>query len=123
MVALQPGFRRRGHPEQLAAACISTGLIFTDLGAPSVKEALMSMGARSEYRLKDATIDRHHQKYAGWSWWYLLFLIQFIAVLWPPFYNKVDPSLIGIPFFYWYQLLWVILGAILTAIVHFATED
>jgi len=31
--------------------------------------------------------------------------------------------LIGMPFFYWYQLLWVILGAILTAIVHFATDD
>jgi hypothetical protein len=21
----------------------------------------------------------------GWSWWYLLFVVQFIAVLWPPF--------------------------------------
>jgi hypothetical protein len=27
------------------------------------------------------------------------------------------------PFFYWYQLLWVIIGAALTAIVYFATED
>ena len=58
----------------------------------------------------------------GWSWWYLLFVIQFIAVLWPPFYNKAEPALIGMPFFYWYQLLWVIIGAILTAIVYFATE-
>jgi hypothetical protein len=66
---------------------------------------------------------RHHQTYTGWSWWYLLFLIQFIAVLWPPFYNRAEPALIGVPFFYWYQLLWVILGAILTAIVHFATQD
>ena len=41
----------------------------------------------------------------GWSWWYLLLLVQFVAVLWPPFYNKADPTLIGIPFFYWYQLL------------------
>ncbi|MBV9017232.1 MAG: DUF3311 domain-containing protein, partial [Alphaproteobacteria bacterium] len=23
-----------------------------------------------------------------WSWWYLLLLVQFVAVLWPPFYNK-----------------------------------
>jgi hypothetical protein len=46
---------------------------------------------------------------SAWSWWYLLFVIQFVAVLWP--------------FFYWYQLLWVIIGAILTAIVYFATED
>jgi hypothetical protein len=27
------------------------------------------------------------------------------------------------PFFYWYQLGWVIVGAILTAIVYFATRD
>jgi hypothetical protein len=58
----------------------------------------------------------------AWSWWYLLFVVQFIAVLWPPFYNKAEPALIGMPFFYWYQLLWVIIGAILTAIVYFATE-
>jgi hypothetical protein len=40
----------------------------------------------------------------GWSWWYLLFIIQFVAVLWPPFYNKAEPatacrSSIGISFF------------------------
>jgi len=58
----------------------------------------------------------------GWSWWYLLFLIQFIAVIWPPFYNKAEPSWIGLPFFYWYQLLWVLIGAVLTAIVYFATD-
>ena len=58
----------------------------------------------------------------GWSWWYLLFIIQFVAVLWPPFYNRVEPSLGGMPFFYWYQLLWVIIGAIFTAIVYFATD-
>ncbi len=58
----------------------------------------------------------------GWSWWYLLFIIQFVAVLWPPFYNKAEPAVAGMPFFYWYQLLWVIIGAILTAIVYFVTE-
>ncbi len=58
----------------------------------------------------------------GWSWWYLLFVIQFVAVLWPPFYNTVEPSWAGIPFYYWYQMLMVIVGAVLTAIVYFATE-
>ena len=62
----------------------------------------------------------HHQ--SAWSWWYLLFVIQYVFVLWPPLYNRVEPSLGGIPFFYRYQLLWVIIGAILTAIVYFATE-
>lgn len=59
---------------------------------------------------------------SGWSWWYLLFIIQFVAVLWPPFYNRADPAWLGMPFFYWYQLLWVIIAAILTAIVYFAVE-
>ena len=58
----------------------------------------------------------------GWSWWYLLFAIQYVAVLWPPFYNRAEPAWAGIPFFYWYQLLWVLIGAGLTAIVYFATE-
>ncbi|MGH6677462.1 MAG: DUF3311 domain-containing protein [Bradyrhizobium sp.] len=57
-----------------------------------------------------------------WSWWYLLLLVQFVAALWVPFYNKAEPALGGIPFFYWYQLLWILIGAVLTAIVYFATE-
>jgi Protein of unknown function (DUF3311) len=47
--------------------------------------------------------------------------VQFIAVLWPPFYNRLEPQWAGVPFFY--QLLWVIIGAVLTAIVYFQTED
>lgn len=55
-------------------------------------------------------------------WWYLLFLVQFVAVLWPPFYNRADPYWLGIPFFYWYQLLWVVLGGACTAVVYFVTR-
>ncbi|MGA8706946.1 MAG: DUF3311 domain-containing protein [Steroidobacteraceae bacterium] len=54
-------------------------------------------------------------------WWYLLFLLQFIAVLWPPFYNRVEPTLLGLPFFYWYQLAWVFISALMTAVIYFAT--
>jgi hypothetical protein len=69
------------------------------------------------------TMNEQGERRSGWSWWYLLFVLQFVAVLWPPFYNSVEPSWAGIPFFYWYQLLWVIVGAVLTGIVYFATED
>ena len=62
-------------------------------------------------------------KRGGWSWWYLLFLIQFAVALWPPFYNKVEPAFIGIPFFYWFQLLWVIVSAVSTGVVYFATDE
>ncbi|MEV0788863.1 DUF3311 domain-containing protein [Kribbella sp. NPDC050459] len=33
-----------------------------------------------------------------------------------PTYAKVDPHLWGFPFFYWYQLMWVFLSAILVSI-------
>jgi len=61
-------------------------------------------------------------KHGKWSWWYLLLVIQALAVIWPPLYNRAEPAWEGIPFFYWYQLLWVIIGAVLTAIVYFATD-
>ena len=67
--------------------------------------------------------DQQGHDRSGWSWWYLLLIVQFIAVLWPPFYNTVEPSWAGIPFYYWYQMLWVIIGAVLTAVVYFATEN
>ena len=63
------------------------------------------------------------KKRGGWSWWYLLFLVQFVVALYPPFFNKVEPTLMGIPFFYWFQLAWVLGSAILTAIVYFAAKD
>lgn len=59
----------------------------------------------------------------GYRGWYLLFVVQFFVILWPPFYNRVEPALFGIPFFYWFQLLWVLVSAFLTAIVYFATEE
>ena len=52
-------------------------------------------------------------------WFLLLLIIPFIVMLWPPFYNHADPTLFDIPFFYWFQLLWVIITAIITAIVYF----
>jgi hypothetical protein len=68
-------------------------------------------------------MDGAKKKRDGWSWWYVLFLFQFAAVLWPPFYNRVEPVWLGLPFFYWYQLLWVILSALITAVVYIATDE
>jgi hypothetical protein len=63
------------------------------------------------------------KKRGGWSWWYLLFVIQFAVALWPPLYNKAEPSFIGMPFFYWFQLAWVIVSAVFTAVVYFAVKE
>jgi hypothetical protein len=56
------------------------------------------------------------------SGWYWLLLIPFVATLWVPFYNSVEPTWQGIPFFYWYQFLWIIIGAALVGLVYFRTE-
>ena len=45
----------------------------------------------------------------GRSWLLWLLIIPFIALLIPQFYNYSTPTFIGIPFFYWYQLLWIII--------------
>ena len=47
--------------------------------------------------------------------WYVLLLIPFIGALWVPFYNRIEPTLFGIPFFYWFQFVWIIVTAIITA--------
>lgn len=56
-------------------------------------------------------------------WWYLLLVIPFIAMLWVSSYVSLSPEIGGIPFFYWYQFLWVLITGVLTAVVYFATED
>jgi len=47
-----------------------------------------------------------------------LLLIPYLALLWLPFYNDVHPSLMGFPFFYWYQLLWVPLTSLILFVVY-----
>ncbi|GFO83320.1 DUF3311 domain-containing protein [Methyloceanibacter sp.] len=47
-----------------------------------------------------------------WRYWpRLLLLIPFALVAWVPFYNRIEPALGGIPFFYWYQLAAILAGA------------
>lgn len=41
----------------------------------------------------------------------VLLLAPFVALLWVSSYAKDSPRLLGFPFFYWYQLLWVLLSA------------
>ncbi len=56
---------------------------------------------------------------SGRRWVLWLLIIPLIATLWVPFYASAEPSFQGIPYFYWYQFLWVVITAILTAIVYF----
>ncbi|MFK4068614.1 DUF3311 domain-containing protein [Streptomyces sp. NPDC029674] len=42
----------------------------------------------------------------------------FVAMLWVSSYAKIEPTFIGIPFFYWYQMLWVLISTVLTMIAY-----
>ena len=63
-------------------------------------------------------ITRPERRNRRWLRW--LLILPFVVLLWPPFYNFRNPEFIGIPFFYWFQLLWIIITAIITAILYFA---
>jgi hypothetical protein len=45
-----------------------------------------------------------------------------IGTLWVPFYNHTSPSLGGFPFFYWYQLMWVPIVAILSGVAYLLSK-
>jgi hypothetical protein len=61
------------------------------------------------------------ERRTAWGW-YLLLLLPFLGTLFPPLYNRLQPTLGGMPYFYWYQLAWVLVSALLTAIVYFVTR-
>lgn len=44
--------------------------------------------------------------------------IPLVALLWVGSYNQVTPRLGGIPFFFWYQFLWVFITSALTYTAH-----
>jgi hypothetical protein len=52
--------------------------------------------------------------------WNLLLLVPLLLTLFPGFYNKPDPTLFDIPFFYWWQFLCIPIG-VLCVIVVFRT--
>lgn len=50
--------------------------------------------------------------------WYLLLLGVITLALWAPLYNRLEPTLWGIPFFYWFQFVLVIVAAVLTGLAY-----
>ncbi len=53
---------------------------------------------------------------------YLLLILPFIAMLWVPFYDRAEPDIAGIPFYYWYQMLWIFLGALVLLPIYLSEE-
>ncbi len=56
------------------------------------------------------------------SWWNLLLLLP-LSMLITPIFNSNEPALLGMPYFYWYQLAFVFVGVASVAVVFFATRN
>ena len=54
-----------------------------------------------------------------WNW---LLLVPLVVTLIPPLYNRARPELLGIPFFYWYQLVVIGVGVVCTYVVYAKTK-
>jgi len=55
--------------------------------------------------------------------WYWLLAVPFAGTLLPPLYAHSTPALFGFPFFYWYQILWIVLSALIVWVVYAATRE
>lgn len=51
-------------------------------------------------------------------WHYFLLALPYAGLLVPPLYARSSPHILGMPFFYAYQFLWVFFSSGLTAIVY-----
>jgi hypothetical protein len=62
--------------------------------------------------------DEEHRPVRRVLWARLLLILPFVSMLWVASYNSAEPMIAGIPFFYWYQLLWILISAALIAFVY-----
>jgi hypothetical protein len=51
-------------------------------------------------------------------WIRVLLLVPVLGALWVPFYNRIEPAVGGVPFFYWYQLALIVVCALVCVIVY-----
>lgn len=56
-----------------------------------------------------------------WSAWNLLLLVPLLMLV-TPWFNIDHPRAFGMPFFYWYQFLFVAVGVICVALVYVKTQ-
>jgi len=48
----------------------------------------------------------------------LLLILPYLGLSFPQLYARASPALLGFPFFYWYQLGWVVLTSALLYLVY-----
>ena len=73
----------------------------------------MSLDDPGSAKIQNAPPPRSDKHPLNW-----LLVLPLLATLIPPLFNRVDPTLFGIPFFYWYQLAAISVGVITTLVVY-----
>jgi Protein of unknown function (DUF3311) len=68
----------------------------------------------------ESTRRAERSDHSPWNW---LLVLPLLATLFPSLYNKLDPQLFDIPFFYWYQLAAIGISVIVTLIVYTKTRS
>jgi len=69
-----------------------------------------------------AEVQRRRPRASGLSRWHLLVVVAVVVPLLTPLYNRTQPQLFGLPFFYWSQMAFIGLAACVTAAVYQATK-
>jgi hypothetical protein len=49
---------------------------------------------------------------------YALLVFECLVILIPSVYGRLSPKLFGVPFFYWFQLAWILVGMVITGIAY-----
>ncbi|HEX7304229.1 DUF3311 domain-containing protein [Lentzea sp.] len=63
-----------------------------------------------------------HKTGLRWSNWNLLLILPLLMLI-TPWFNIDEPRVFGLPFFYWYQFLFVPLGVLCVGLVYVKTKD
>jgi hypothetical protein len=84
---------------------------------PSDVSAIDRTGNGESPELREAAA--RHIRFSPWN---LLLVVPILVVLFPGLYNRLDPELGGIPFFYWFQLAAIAVGVSCTYVVYRMTR-
>jgi hypothetical protein len=60
------------------------------------------------------------RKNYAWNW---LLMLPAAGLLFPAIYNRATPTVLGFPFFYWYQFVWIVVTALISGLVYVLADD
>jgi hypothetical protein len=79
------------------------------------------VSAISQKEPPDGGMSRQGRPKNAFSPWNLLLVVPLLMLI-TPWFNRVNPKIIGVPFFYWSQLAFVPIGVVAVAIAVIAAK-